>query len=158
MKLSHFSRLLQDNADQAFRLMLPTGHMIPASFHITEVARIEKTFIDCGGRLHESRSCLLQAWLGSDTDHSLLCGKMAGVLASANRNGVLRSGEDLDVEVEYQDAATAQYALSDYTVRDGTVEFALANKQTDCLAKDICTPRLPTISSAAPCCGATGCC
>ena len=77
MKLSQFAGLLETHPEKPFHLVLPGSHIVPVSFHITEVGHVTKKFIDCGGKLHTVQSCQLQVWLGTDTDHRLLAGKMA---------------------------------------------------------------------------------
>ena len=160
MKLSRFTALLQTHADKPFHLVLPGLHTVPVSFHITEVGHVAKKFIDCGGRLHTVQTCQLQAWLGTDTDHRLLAGKMAGVLAQAQAKGILPAGEDLDVEIEYEDAAISQYPIASDTVTENAVVLHLAAKHTDCLAKDVCLSPLPMAAGvvSAGCCGSSGCC
>lgn len=163
MKFSRFTDLLQTYPDKPFHLVLPGHNTVPVSFHITEVGHVTKTFIDCGGKVHTVQTCQLQAWLGEDTDHRLLAGKMAGVLAQAAAQGVLPAGEDLDVEFEYEDVALSQYTVARETVTENAVVLHLAAKHTDCLAKDVCLPPLPMMAgdaTAAACCGSsgTGCC
>ena len=114
MKLSQFTDLLQSHPEKPFHLVLPGSKTVPVSFHITEVGHVAKKFIDCGGKLHTVESCQLQAWLGDDTDHRLLAGKMAGVLDLAEAKGVLPADEDLDMEIEYEDTAISQYTVADF--------------------------------------------
>ncbi|MDQ2800885.1 MAG: DUF6428 family protein [Armatimonadota bacterium] len=138
-----------------FHLVLPGLNPVPVSFHITEVGHVTKKFIDCGGKVHTIQTCQLQAWLGDDTEHRLLAGKMAGVLNLAEAKGVLPAGEDLDVEFEYEDTALSQYPVENYIVTEKAVVLNLASKHTDCLAKDICLPSLPMAvgTAAVGCCG-----
>lgn len=158
MKLSHFTKLLQAHPDKPFHLVLPGRDTVPVSFHITEVGHVTRKFIDCGGRVHSVQTCQLQAWLGTDTDHRLLVGKMAGILTLAQAKGILPT-EDLNVEFEYEDAAISQYAVENYMVSDSAVVLHLEAKHTDCLAKDICLPKLPMAVSAIEGCGCgPGCC
>ena len=158
MKLSRLTDLLQSQAEKPFHLVLPGENPIPVSFHVTEVGHVTKKFIDCGGRLHTLQSCQLQAWLGPDADHRLLAGKMAGVLNLARAKGVLPAGDDLDVEIEYEDTAISQYTVSLATVTDHAVVLTLAAKHTDCLAKDVCLPSLPMAAGASSCGCGPGCC
>ncbi len=160
MKLSQFTELLQAHPAKPFRLVLPGQNTVPVSFHITEVGHVTKRFIDCGGRLHTVQTCQLQAWLGDDTDHRLLAGKMAGVLTLAEAKGVLPTGEDLDVEIEYEDSVLSQYPIASHTVTEEAVVLTLAAKHTDCLAKESCLPSLPmALGTDAGCgCGPSGCC
>ncbi len=161
MKLSQFTSLLQDHPEKQFHLVLPGDHAVPVSFHITEVGHITKKFIDCGGKLHTAQTCQLQAWLGSDTDHRLYAGKMAGVLGLAGAKGILPVGEDLDVEIEYEAAALSQYPVAGYAVTEEAVVLTLAAKHTDCLAKEVCLPKPLTMAAGADAgcgCGPSGCC
>ena len=155
MKLSAFKALLEAHREKPFRLVLPNADAIPVSFHITEVAHVQKRFIDCGGKVHTTHTCQLQVWLGPDTDHRLIAGKMANVLNIANK--VLPEGQDLDIEIEYEDTTISQYPVTSYTATEGDVTLHLGYKHTDCLAKDLC---LPPSAGAAGCCGTTdsGCC
>ncbi len=161
MKISQFAHLLEAHSEKPFHLVLPGENIVPASFHITEVVHVTKKFIDCGGKLHTAQSCQLQVWLGGDTDHRLYAGKMAGVLNLARRKGVLPDGEDLDVEIEYEDAAISQYTVESFTVSENAVVLHLAGKHTDCLAKESCVPSLalPMAAGETAGCGCgPGCC
>jgi hypothetical protein len=156
MKLSQFTNLLQSYPENQFRLVLPGDNIVPVSFHVTEVGHVTKKFIDCGGKLHTLQTCQLQVWLGEDTDHRLSAGKMAGVLNLAAAKGVLPVGEDLDVEIEYEDTVISQYTVASHTVTDSVVVLHLGSKHTDCLAKESCCP--PSLPMAlgvvsAGCCG-----
>ena len=42
------------------RFRLPTGGLTPIHLHLTEVARVEKRFIDCGGTIRTQASARLQ--------------------------------------------------------------------------------------------------
>lgn len=160
MKLSQFTGLLAAHGEKPFRLVLPGRVSVPASFHITEVGHVVKKFIDCGGKLHTTQSCQLQVWVYTDTDHRLLAGKMARVLNLAKTKGVLPTGEDLDVEIEYEDSAITQYTVASGAVVDDAVVLNLEAKHTDCLAKESCLPSLPMAQGAAAgdCCGQSSCC
>jgi hypothetical protein len=161
MKLSTFTALLREHPGKHFRLVLPSSEAVPVSFHITEVAHVQKRFIDCGGKFHTTHTCQLQAWVGPDADHRLQAGKMARVLELAKV--VLPEGQDLDIEVEYEDVTISQYTVAGHSVTDDAVVLNLASKHTDCLAKESCLPTLTMAPGAAAatgaCCGGgTGCC
>lgn len=163
MKLSQFTDLLQSHPEKPFHLVLPGSHTVPASFHITEVGHVTKKFIDCGGKLHSVESCQLQAWVYTDTQHRLLAGKMAGVMNLARAKGVLSDGEDLDVEIEYEDTTISQYTVASFAVTESAVVLNLDAKHTDCLAKELCAPTPLTMAAGveveAGCgCGPSGCC
>ncbi len=159
MKLSAFKNLLQTQSDKQFRLVLPNQKAVPQSFHITEVAHIQKRFVDCGGKRHETSACQLQAWLGTDTEHRLQAGRMADILTLSQ--SVLPAGEDLDVEIEYEDAVISQYTIVSHEVTNEGVTLHLAGKHTDCLAKETCCPPQPrplAMVQSAGCGGGTTCC
>ena len=141
MKLSTFKALLRDHPEKQFRLVLPSKEAVPVSFHITEVAHVQKRFIDCGGKLHTAHTCQLQAWVGPDAHHRLQAGKMARVLDLADK--VLPEGEDPDIEIEYEDTTISQYIVAGHTVTGDAVVLNRASKHTDCLAKESCLPTLP---------------
>jgi hypothetical protein len=159
MKLSTFKELLGSHPDKQFHLILPNREMVPVCFHITEVAHIQKRFIDCGGKFHTTDICQLQAWVWTDTEHRLLAGKMAHVLGLARK--VLPEGQDLDIEIEYEDTTISQYPVESYTVTDEAVVLNLALKHTDCLAKETCLPKFPltmSVQGGGCCTPGSGCC
>lgn len=157
MTLREFTELLNAHPEKPFQLILPGAQSVPACFHITEVAHVAKTFLDCGGKRHTMQRCQLQVWLGGDTGHRLLAGKMARVLRLAEASGVLPRGEDLDVEIEYEETVLSQYTVAQTAVTEAAVVLHLAAKHTDCLAKDVCLPSLPMAAAASCGCGPGGC-
>ncbi len=62
MKLSQLKTGLALHPDKAVRFVLPTGSAIPPHAHISEVARISKHFVDCGGVRGEDSFCRMQTW------------------------------------------------------------------------------------------------
>jgi hypothetical protein len=131
------------------RLVLPDGDPIPADFHITEVGHVVKNFIDCGGTIRRQETCLLQAWVaGNDPDHRLSAEKLANILDLSTK---VVPSEGLEVEVEYEPCAVAQYKIEGAEVAGNELRFNLAHKHTDCLAREACglTP-----TSSGSCCGA----
>jgi hypothetical protein len=134
MNVAELTRILEANGGSSLHFKLPSGTMVPAHFHVTEVGRVEKNFIDCGGTRRQSISCLLQTWTANDVHHRLTAEKLAKILKLA---GPVLGGDDLRVEVEYGTEVAAQYTIADVQVADGLV-FALAGKKTACLALEIC--------------------
>lgn len=118
-------------------LVLPDGRLVPPHYHVTEVGQITKRFIDCGGTIRHSESCVLQTYFGSPRDdgHRLTAGKLAQILELARP--VLASGE-LPVEVEYEDGVISQFPLVEIAEDGGNLGLRLGLKHTDCLAKDKC--------------------
>jgi len=135
MNVQHLIHVLEANTESSLRFILPSGEFIPGHFHVTEVGRVEKNFIDCGGTRRQTVSCLLQAWTANDVDHRLIAGKLAKILKLAEP--VLASA-DLPMEVEYGADVAAQYRLSDIEVTPDGLLLVLAGKQTACLALEKC--------------------
>lgn len=148
MKISQFKKHLETHPTLELRFVLPDGDIIPAHFHITEAGRVDKSFIDCGGTIHQTSSCTLQTWVADDVEHRIMPGKLAGVLDLA---APLFRSDDLDVEVEYEDCAISQFPVLEATAADGVLTFQLGSKHTDCLAKEVCRPQ-ETATAAAGCC------
>lgn len=159
MKLSELKSLLADHADRIFRISLPDGSAVPLSFHVTEVGRVHKTFLDCGGKLRESLVCQLQVWVGEDFDHRIETGKMAAILGKAQP---YLPDESIPVEVEYESEVISQYTVENAEVSGDAVILHLAHKHTECLAPELCgLPALPgsaETKSSNSCCGPQGCC
>ena len=45
--------------------------MVPSHFHVTEVGKITKHFIDCGGTVRNEEVVNFQLWQADDYDHRL---------------------------------------------------------------------------------------
>jgi hypothetical protein len=146
MKLSEFKNSLQRFPSHQLRFILPDGDVIAAHAHITEIGRIDKTFIDCGGTIRKVSTCSLQAWVADDTDHRLEPGQLASILDKA---APILEDEDLDVEIEYEDCQISQFPVENVSVQGNDLKFYLGTKHTDCLAKDVC---LPNGSEECDCC------
>jgi hypothetical protein len=159
MTLCELKSLLADYPDRYFRLRLPDASSVPMSFHITEVGRVQKTFLDCGGQLRERTTCQLQVWVGEDFEHRIETGKMAGILTKAV---ALLPDDSVSVEIEYEDRVISQYTIETHELTDDSVILNLAHKHTECLAPELCglqmpDLRLPAIGGKSPCCGPGGC-
>lgn len=128
MKLSEIKNKLKNLDKMAFQL--PNGELVPSHFHVTEVGKITKHFIDCGGTVRNEEVINFQLWNANDYDHRLHPEKLLNIIELSER---ILGIEDLDIEVEYQGNTIEKFGL-DF---DGK-NFLLTNKQTDCLAKDKC--------------------
>jgi hypothetical protein len=136
MNLNEFSNLVSAPPDKLMRFVLPSGKSIPAHYHITEVGHVKKDFIDCGGTIRSVSACVLQAWIAAnDEDHRLNTAKLASILRMAGK--VLPDGE-VPVELEYEAPIISQFTIESSEVADDAIVFHLANKHTDCLAKESC--------------------
>ena len=128
MKLEEIKSALAQLDTIAFQL--PNGDLVPNHFHVTEVGKITKHFIDCGGTVRHEEVVNFQLWNANDYDHRLHPEKLVHIIELSQKT--LDIG-NLEVEVEYQGQTIEKFAL-DF---DGT-NFLLTTKQTDCLARDKC--------------------
>ena len=135
MNVKEFRAVLEANPGAKMHFMLPDSSFVPAHYHITEVGRVRKDFIDCGGTVRSLSSCLLQIWVATDVDHRLETTKLAKIMEIARP---LLESDDLPVEVEYEDSAVAQYPLAGAEVTPSGILFTLGTKHTACLAPEKC--------------------
>jgi hypothetical protein len=135
MTVKEFQTILAKHPGMVMHWMLPDRSFVPAHYHITEVGRVQKDFIDCGGTVRSAASCLLQIWVANDTDHRLETTKLAAIMQIAD--AVLGSG-DLPMEVEYEDAAVSQYPIGGAELTPAGLLFTLGAKHTACLAPEKC--------------------
>ncbi|MBX3451723.1 DUF6428 family protein [Planctomicrobium sp. SH668] len=151
MRLNEFLNVLTDNPSAAIHLMLPDGSFAPAHFHVTEVGRVHKDFIDCGGTVRSATACVLQVWVAGDTEHRLDTSKLARILRLA---APLLKTTDLPVEIEYESEVLSQYPLATTEIIPSGLLLHLGNKHTACLAEDRCG--IAPVESG--CCATPGCC
>jgi hypothetical protein len=157
MKLSEIKETLKKLETIAFEL--PDGSLVPSHFHVTEVGKVSKHFIDCGGTVRKEEMANFQLWEENDYDHRLHPEKLVHIIELSEK--VLEMN-DLEIEVEYQGATIGKYGL-DF---NGT-NFLLTTKVTDCLAKDKCGVPSDKVKmdlsqlqkdEAASCVPGSGCC
>ncbi len=151
MKLSELKKHLQAAPEHEMRFVLPDGDLIPLHAHITEIGRVDKNFIDCGGTARSASNCTLQVWVAeNDEEHRFAPRKLGKVIDMA---ATLFRGDDLDVEVEYEDCCgISQYPLLEADAANGALTFQLGSKHTDCLAKEACG-LTPDTQNGGGCCG-----
>ncbi|WP_410004387.1 DUF6428 family protein [Aequorivita nionensis] len=154
MKLSEIKNHL-NNLEQ-ITFMLPNGELVPTHFHVTEVGKITKHFIDCGGTVRNEEVANFQLWNADDYNHRLHPEKLSNIIGLSEK---VLGLEDLEIEVEYQAETIGKFGL-DF---DGK-NFLLTTKQTDCLAKENCgipaekpKRKLAEINDE-PCCSPDGNC
>lgn len=155
MKLSKAKAILTNSKAIAFKL--PNGDLVPNHFHVTEVGKITKHFIDCGGTVRNEEVANFQLWNADDYDHRLHPEKLLDIIELSEKT--LDIG-DLEIEVEYQGETIGKYGLD----HDGE-HFLLTSKKTDCLALDQCglpeektMVSLADITAGPSCTPGSGCC
>lgn len=128
MRLTEIKRHLKGMETIAFEL--PDGNLVPRHFHVTEVGKIDKHFIDCGGTVRKESVINFQLYEANDYDHRLHPEKLVHIIELSEK---ILSLEDHEIEVEYQGETIGKYGLDIQGDR-----FLLTTKHTDCLAKDDC--------------------
>ena len=137
MKIAELKNLLNQSPKANVRFILPNGESIPAHAHVTEVARIDKRFVDCGGTMRNDSLCRLQTWFSDDTDHRLTAGKLAKILDIA---APLLESDELEIDVEHELVHITQFPLSSVEVSGDEIILRLVERHTACLALDKCKP------------------
>jgi hypothetical protein len=137
MNLSELKAHLNLPPDVPVAIELPDGDALPAHFHVTEIGHVAKRFVDCGGKVRSTETCVLQTWAASPRDdgHRLTVGKLNAILAAGGR--VLPT-EQLPVEVEFEAGEISQYPLERIAETGTELRLHLGRKHTDCLAKERC--------------------
>jgi hypothetical protein len=151
MNITELKDILEENPTKGIGFILPDKTSIPAHFHITEVGHVKKDFIDCGGTQRTVSSCILQAWVASDEDHSLSAGKLGSILKLA---GKILPSDDLHVEIEFESPYISLFPIESADSSGKTIVFQLTTKHTDCLAKEKCGIE----SASVGCSVESGCC
>ena len=78
MKLSLLQTILQRDGEVKFSL--PDKKLVPCHCHVTEVAKINKEFYDCGGNKRKKQYITIQLWIGDDHEHRLTNEKLYHIL------------------------------------------------------------------------------
>ena len=152
MQLRDFIAALQTHPEKRLGIQLPTGELIPKHFHITEIGKSTKDFIDCGGTRRKVESCLLQTLVANDVDHQLMTDKLLGIVEKAS---VLGLADDAPVEVEVQTETISIFSVANSSSNDDTLVFKLEPKRTACLAPSTCgvdMNSLPVLGGSGGCC------
>lgn len=154
MKLSEIKNYLK--SVECIGFQLPNGNSVPKHFHVTEVGKVVKDYIDCGGKVRSEAVISFQLWEENDYDHRLHPDKLLNIIELSEK---IFEFDDLEIEVEYQGKETIGTYNLDF---DGT-NFLLTSKITACLAKDACIipkekPRIKIHARQNYCDPGSGCC
>jgi len=135
MTTAEFRAVLAAHPEARMHWMLPDRVFVPEHYHITEVGRLRKDFVDCGGTIRSVSSCLLQIWVADDKNHRLQTTKLAKIMDIA---GPVLNSDELPVEVEYEEGTISQYPVTGVEVTPSGLLFYLGTKHTACLAPEKC--------------------
>ena len=139
MTVQEFNTALAAHPQANVRFVLPDGRPVALHAHVTEVARLDKDFVDCGGTRRQEARCQLQTWVANDLEHRLTAGKLLRIMEAAR---VILRSEDLPVEVEHEAEWIGQFPVAT-AAHDGNGElvFQLTVRHTACLAPEQCLPK-----------------
>ncbi|MEL0643275.1 DUF6428 family protein [Olleya sp. Ti.3.14] len=156
MTLSEIKKHLSQLETISFTL--PDGSLVPNHFHVTEVGKVTKHFIDCGGTVREEKKVNFQLWNADDYDHRLHPEKLVKIITLSED---IFNLQDLEIEVEFQGEQTIQK----FGLEFQNNSFQLTSLLTDCLAKDKCGIPEPKqklkfsdIQAGDSCSPGSGCC
>lgn len=135
MKTSELMKSLAEFPEHTLRFVLPTGTKIPPHAHVTELARVDKRFVDCGGTFRTESTARLQTWLADDTAHRLNAVKLLGIM---QKGAGLFGSEDLSIEVEHEAPFISHFPIETVEEHKGSLFVRLGTKHTACLAEDKC--------------------
>jgi len=147
MKIAELKTHLAKHPTLKVRFHLPTDEQIPAHAHVTEVARIDKTFVDCGGTFRKESLCRLQTWTSDDADHRLTAGTLLKIL---NKGASFLETEELEVDVEHEAERITQFPLKAVEPAGSELILRLGERHTDCLAKEKCCPAPSILERSSP--------
>ena len=74
------SDLKQSDLECRISIFTPSGLGVPCHFHITEIGRTVKSFVDCGGVKRETGDTTFQVWVADDTEHRMTVGKFLKII------------------------------------------------------------------------------
>lgn len=132
--------------ERTIQFCLPDGAYIPKHYHVTEIGRIQKDFVDCGGLRRREEYCSMQLWVANDVGHQITLGKLMDIIDAGS---YLELGE-LPVIFEYQTETLGLYFVKLVQIGTDAVTIHLKSVNTNCLSPDRC--------GVDGSCGESGCC
>ena len=131
----------------------PSGLSVPCHFHITEIGRTAKKFVDCGGTERETSDTTFQVWVAEDTDHKMTVGKFLKIIEA----GSYLVDEEDQIIFEYDNNHTiGLYGVGMIQRLEHFFNIFLLQKRANCLAPDKCGVKPEQMPKT--CCGNKGCC
>lgn len=155
MNLETLKTWLAKGVSKELRIRLTPEENLAAHFHVTEVGRVAKDFVDCGGVRRSSETCVVQTYVANDFDHRLPASKLLGILEKSDVLGLTGS---IEVEIEVQGRTIETYSIADATIENEQLIFQASAKRTACLAPDSCGLPVVSISGTSSCEPSSGCC
>ena len=91
MKLSDVKNKLNTLEQIAFQL--PSVELVPKHFHVTEIGKITKHFIDCGGTIRNEEVVSFQLWNANDYNHRLHPEKLLKIIELSEEKLSIKDSE-----------------------------------------------------------------
>jgi hypothetical protein len=145
------SDLKQSDSECRISIYTPSGLGVPCHFHITEIGRTTKIFVDCGGVKRETGDTTFQVWVADDTDHKMTVGKFLKIIESGN--DLVNDEEELVFEYD-NNYTIGLYGVAMIQRLESLFNIFLSQKRAACLAPDQCGIQPKTVT----CCSNKGCC
>ncbi len=132
-------------------IFTPSGLSIPSHFHITEIGRTTKNFVDCGGTRRSDSHTSFQVWVANDKDHRLTVDKFIKIIEAGS--DLVEEGDQAIFEYD-SGHSISLYGIEMIQTLESIVNIFLSKTTTNCLAQDKCGINLNKIES----CSGKGCC
>lgn len=134
MNFKELKNLLQEHQNKSVMFFIKE-YKIPEHYHITEIGKETKVFIDCGGTKRISEKCVLQLWVANDTEHRVDSNKLLKIIELGDE---LFEHTIPEVYVEYEKETVSQYTIGYFEFDNKQIDFYLEKTHTACLAPDKC--------------------
>lgn len=126
---------LHAHPNASLHIVLPDGDVVPPHFHVTEIGRVQKDFIDCGGTARSTTHCQWQLLVANDVDHRITAGKLAKIF---ELSAPVLQGDDLPIVIEHEDCRTIAFPLESFEATDEQISLKLSLPHPACLAAESC--------------------
>jgi hypothetical protein len=134
MNLIELKEILSTNQNKLVSFSFPDS-TVPEHYHLTEVGKETRSFIDCGGTKRKTEKCVLQLWVANDTDHRISSDKFLKIINLAND---LFEHDTPEVYVEYEMETVSQYPILNFKIDEEKISIYLGKTHTACLAPEKC--------------------
>lgn len=144
MKVKFFKNILRNGGKVSF--LLPEKKYFPGHFHVTEVAKVTKNCVDCGGESRQFNFVTLQLWLGDDFDHRINSQTMKNIMEN-----IESCCDEWDIKVELDSGTIGLYDIGEVILYanqinnsnktgygNENITFQLERTYTNCLAPQKC--------------------
>lgn len=134
MNFKEIKSLLADHQNKSVFFHIEE-YKIPDHYHVTEVGKEIRTFLDCGGTKRTTEKCVLQLWVANDIEHRVNSNKLFEIINLGNE---LFEHNIPEVYMEYEKETVSQYSISHFEFNDQEINFYLEKTHTACLAPEKC--------------------